>query len=317
MPSPEPNPTPTKTIVKGVFTRDGIPAAANPVRVATVKVRWADLEPAPGARTLEPILDALAAAEARGLDGVRLRPMFGADAPAWAKQLGAGPIPYAEPQGRTQTSIPDIWAPAYQAAVESELDFLCDGVDHDPRLRLIFATGAMTYYGEPFIRGTSDARNRAAFLAAGYTKAKDAAAQKWQLDAMGRWRTTPIGLSYNAWQFVDADGSAGSSISYMAEVMDHQLALFGERTVLQNNSIRASYISSPPPIYAEFVERLSAPGQTQFQVAGATRVGDAGAVMDWAIDHLEATGVELVNGYGSFHTDAELRDYDARLKANR
>ena len=106
---------------------------------------------------------------------------------------------------------------------------------------------------------------------------------------------------------INPDGSAGISVAYTArgDGLPHPSRWFGDRTVLQNNSIRSSYIADPPPIYAEFLTRLDEPGTTQYQVAGATRIGDADATMNWAIDHLKASGVELVNGYTTFHTDAE------------
>ena len=305
-----------KPIASGVFSRDNIPTTASPIHVITKKIHWDTLEPTRDAVTLWPIESVLATAASRGFDGVRLRFSFGVDAPAWAKQIGDGPIDYLETQSNTMTTIPDIWDPAYQAEVQELMAAVAARYDDDPRVLLVFASGAQTYYSEPFIRGISSLQNRKNLLAAGYTKALDLAAQKWQLDIMRIFHRTPIGLAYNPWQYINPDGSAGASIAYMAEVMDYQLSLFGDRTVLQNNSLRSSYISDPPPMYDEFLARLGAPGTTQYQVAGATRIGDADATMKWAINYLKASGVELVNGYQDIYTDAQLVDYDTALKAN-
>jgi hypothetical protein len=305
-----------KSIAGGVFTRDGVPVSAVPVRIATKKIYWNTLEATRDAVTLAPIESVLDTAESRGFDGVRLRFSFGADAPTWAKAIGDGPIDYVEPQGGTMTTIPDVWDPAYQAEVAELMAAVAARYDADPRVLLVFASGAQTYYSEPFIRGITEQRNRTNLLAAGYTKALDQAAQKWQLDIMRVFHETPVGLAYNPWQYVNPDGSGGGSVAFMAEVMDYHLSLFGDRTVLQNNSIRSSYISDPPPMYAEFLSRLDAPGTTQYQVAGALRIGDADATMRWAIDYLQASGVELVNGYPEYYTDAELTTYDSALMAN-
>jgi hypothetical protein len=312
--SPSPSPI-SKSLAKGIFTRSGIPPAGTPVRVATVPVSWSVLEANRDQMTLDPIESALDTAQSRDLDGVRLRVFAGRHAPAWAKDIGDGPIGYVEPQNGQTGAIPDVWDPAYQAEVAELFAAICGSYDADPRLRLLFASGAMTWYAEPFIRGIASPENRQALLAAGYTKEADAAAQRWQLDIMAPCTQTPIGLAYNPWQFVNADGTGGSSVAFMAEVMDHHIASFGERTVLQNNSIRSSFIGSPPPMYAEFRARLLAPGTTQYQTAAAVRIGDAAATMDWAIDYLQASGVELVDNYAAVHTDAELADYDRRLRA--
>jgi hypothetical protein len=306
----------TKPIARGVFTRDNIPAAGSPIRIITKKVYWDTLEATRDVVTLAPIESLLDTAQSRGFDGVRLRFSFGADAPRWAKEIGDGPIDYLEAQSDISTTIPDIWDPAYQAEVEELMVAVAAEYDADPRVLLVFASGAQTYYSEPFVRGISAQQNRTNLLAAGYTKALDRAAQTWQLDIMRVFHRTPVGLAYNPWQFINPDGSAGVSVAYMAEVMDYHLSLFGDRTVLQNNSIRSSYISNPPPMYAEFLARLDEPGSTQYQAAGATRIGDADATVKWAIDYLNASGVELVNGYQDFHSDVELTNYDTALKTN-
>jgi hypothetical protein len=306
----------TKPITRGVFTRDSMPSAGTPVHAATDKIYWNQLEATRDVITLGPIENALDTAESRGLTGVRLRIMPGAFAPDWAKALGTGPIPYVEPQSDIPATVPCVWCAEYRAEVQELFNAIAARYDSDARVLAVFATGGATYYGEPFIRGFSEPANRQAFLAAGYTQALDKAVQKWQLDIMQVFQQTPVGLAYNPWQFIRDDGGFGSSVPYAAEVMDHHLALFGERTILQNNSIRSSYISDPPALYDEFLARLSAPGTTQYQAAGASHIGDADLTMNWAIDYLKASGVELVNGYTDFHTEAELTDYDTALKVN-
>jgi hypothetical protein len=307
----------TKPIARGVFTRENMPAAGTPVQVATVNVSWSELEATRDVITLAPIESILDTAESRGLAGVRLRVMLGWFAPAWAKAIGDGPVPYTHCHGGvTQGTIPDLWDPNFQDEARELFAAIAARYDADPRLRLIFASGGMTRYAEPLIRGIACPENRTALLAAGYTRAGDMALQHAQLDWMRPFQRTPIGLAYFVLQYINPDGSVGTSIPDMETIMDYHIASFGDRTVLQNNSIRSSYIDAPPPFYASFRERVPGPGTTQYQTAATTRIGDADATMNWAIDYLKASGVELVGGYPDLSTDAELTYYDTALKAN-
>jgi Bacterial Ig domain/Bacterial Ig-like domain (group 3) len=307
----------TKPIAPGVFTRGTMPSAGTAVAVATVNVNWSALEATRDVYTLGPIESQLDTAEARGLAGVRLRVMLGRYSPDWAKAIGDGPVTYTHVHGEVVTgTVPDLWDPNWQAEAGELFAEIAAEYDADPRLRLIFATGGMTWYGEPLLRAVAYEPNRANFLAAGYTRAADEALQRAQLDWLKVFELTPVGLAYNPYQFIRADGTAGNELTFVASLMNYHLANFGARTVLQNNSIRSSYIGAVPPLYQLFLDRVSAPGTTSYQTAAAVRIGDADATMHWAIDYLKASGVELVDGYPNFHTDAELTEYDTALKAN-
>jgi hypothetical protein len=298
-------------IVEGIFTRQSIPAAGTAVRTATVNVNWSVLEATRDVITLGPIESALDTAESRGLDGVRLRVMVGRLSPQWAKELGDGPIPFQVTESGVTSygTIPDIWEWDYRTEVRELFAAIAAQYDSDPRLRLVFATGMMTWYAESFIRSFAEAPNRTAVLAAGYTKELDADLQKWQLDWMLPFVQTPVGLAYNPWQWMNPDGTWGSSIPFMEEVMDYHTFQFGARTVLQNNSIRSSYIGAVPAMYTSFLER---PGVVhQFQTAAANRVGDEEATIRWAHDYLGANGVENAGNL----TNAQYAELDALLKS--
>jgi len=314
-PTPSPSPVLTKSIPTGLSTSGfSWPFYTTEYDVATLNVYWDQIEPTQGQKTIEPVMSTLDAAQEAGVLSVRIRPFLGARAPTWAKALGDGPIDYIHPASGSAELVPDIWSPEYQAAVESLVSFLAEHLDADPRVRLVFATGGMLQFGEPFIRGTAAPENRAAFLAAGYTKAADAAVQKWQLDAMGVFQFTPIGLAYNPWQFVNADGTAGSSVAYMAEVMDYHSALYAERAVLTNHSIRESFVFSTPSFYAEFRSRPDV--AHQFQTAARERIGDLRSTLDWGIDYLGASVIETYAGAWNELTPEEIQAYDERLAAN-
>jgi len=279
-------------VPKGVFSRKGV----NPRGISTIPVYWGDGD----FTALDAMIDAAP-------DVVRVRPFLGVHAPDWAKRLGNGPIPYTEPQGGDVVTIPDIWSADYQAAVGEWIVALAAHLDGNDKVGTVFASGAMTYYAEPLIRGTGNKDNRAAFLAAGYTMEADAQAQTWQLDIMQVFKRTNVGLAYNPWQYVMPTGWAGHSQQFMGEVMDHHLSLFGPHAVLQNNSIRSSFITSTPSFYDEF---LSRPGIHQFQCAAAVRVGDEEATIRWAIDSLGASGIE----HSGTLSNAQYAAFDAELK---
>jgi hypothetical protein len=79
--------------------------------------------------------------------------------------------------------------------------------------------------------------------------------------------------------------------------------------VLQNNSIRSSYITDTPPFYEAFLARPDTPHQ--FQCAGPTRVGDEAATIRWGIDELGASGIE----HSGTLTPAEYAAFDAEMTA--
>lgn len=310
----------TKSVVKGTFTRSEMPPAGSAVSYPTVQVFWSDCELTQGVRSRAPIETVLNTAVSRGYAGVRLRLMMGRYAPNWAKALGSGPVTYVEPQGGATATIPDLWDTAFQTAAANFWAWVAAEFDDDPRLLAVFTTGAMTYYGEPCIRGAQNATTRANLVAAGYTIADDLALQRRAIDWMSGFVKTPVGLSYNPMQEIDSPSAWHSSVSDMADLMDYHMAACGDRTILQNNSIRASYISSPPPMYAELISR-SATVNTQYQVAGAANIGSPidtafAETMDWACSYLGASGVELVNGYANYATDTQIRNWDACLRGN-
>lgn len=312
-------PSTAKDIVRGVFTRDGFAPVGGPVQIPTVKIYWNAIEQTQGSRSRAPIESVLATATSKGFPGVRLRPTLGAFAPNWAKAIGSGPIGYTEPQGGTTVTIPDLWDPAYQAAVANFFAWMASEFDDDDRVLAVFTTGAMTYYGEPLLRGISSSANRSAFLAAGYTQALDIALQHDALAWMTAFTRTPIGLSYNPMDLITISGGRQVSVAETIDLMDDHRATFGTgRTILQNNSIR----SCPGWPYSEMQTMLtemvtqSTTYETQYQVAGSTHICDFIATMEYAIDTLNATGVELVNGYQNVSTTAQIEDWDTRLQAN-
>ena len=299
-----------KPIARGIFTRASLPTTNYPVRLGVQQIFWDDLEPTQGNYDGTTIDAALAKVTNRDLDGLRMRVFLGRYAPTYAMNLGNGPLPYIEPQGGASAYIPDLWNSQYQARAEALFRWIAANYDSDSRLVAVFASGGMTYYAEPFIKGINNAENRTTFLAAGYTQAKDKALMKAQFDWMSDFTTTPIGCAYNPWQYINSNGGSSSSNSFMGECMDYHIAAYGQQAFLQNNSIRSSYIADVPTFYAEFLSRPEV--QHQFQCAAAVRVGDEAATIQWGIDYLSATGIE----HSGTLTPSEYAAFDAALTAN-
>lgn len=297
-------------VVRGLFS-----ASANytdPIIAATtVQAQWDDLQPSSGGAIVQP--NAIDQRLADSSLPVRVRLYLGRYAPSWAKNIGGTPIDYTDPYDGQTATVGRWWHPDYIAAAQDFYDKLAAIYDGNADIVCVFAAAAMTVYAEPCIRGINSATTRQNLLDAGYTKAADQDAEMAQIDMMTTWTQTPIGLAYNPWQYVNANGSSGSDPSFTADMMDHHRDLFGAYAILQNNSIRESYISSPPGWYSIFTARG---GPKQFQTAAATRVGDVYRTCDWAIDYLGASGIELHSPPDSVMSDAHQTEISERLQAN-
>lgn len=314
--SPSPSPTLVKAVPKGLSTSGfSSPFYTPRYPVATLNLYWDQVEPTRDVMNPAPLRNALDAAQAAGVFQIRIRPYFGSRAPTWMKALGQGPVSYVHPPSGEHLLVPDLWGnPAYEAEIAEALTWLSDQIDADPRVRLVFATGGMLAFGEPMQRGIAEPANCEAFGAAGYSMAEDQRIQFWQIDAMGVFRFTHIGLAYNPWQHFLPDCTKGSSLAVTAQIMDHHTATFPLRAVLTNHSIRSNYIANPPPLYDLFLARPGFPHQ--FQTAAASRIGDLRATLDWGIDYLAASVIETYAGAWNELSFSEIQAFNERLEAN-
>jgi hypothetical protein len=235
--------------------------------------------------------------------------MLGAAAPAWAMNLGAGPLQFYEVVNDATDPIPDLWDPTYQSYAQKFVQALAAHISGDHRVRLVFASAAMARYAEPLVRGVRS--NCAELMRGGYTVAKDMALEKWQLDIMSSF-TQRIGMAYNPLLQCHPDGTAFQSQAAMGEIMDYQISLYGPNTVLQNNELGRldKQTGTIRPIwYDEFTKRKGR-AVIQFQCAAPARLTDEAASITWAHDTFGATGVE----WGPTLTDAQYASLDALLK---
>ena len=308
--SPPPSTPPPSDGPQGIFTRGGIAPAGAPISASSINIRWSDVQPVKdGPYDWSGLDAAIATSWARGFP-VRLRPMLGAEAPAWAMNLGSGPLQFYEVVNNTTDPIPDLWDPTYQAYAQKFIQALAAHISGDHRVRLVFASAAMAKYAEPLVRGVKS--NCAEFMRGGYTVAKDMALEKWQLDIMSGF-TQQIGMAYNPLLQCHLDGTAFQSQAAMGEIMDHQLSLYGPNTVLQNNELgRLDKQTGTirPAWYDEFTKRMGE-AVIQFQCAAPARLTDEAAAIKWAHDTFGATGVE----WAPTLTDAQYAALDTLLKS--
>lgn len=303
-----PAPTPV-ALLKGLMTRENASGLSASVEHWNPNIGWDDLQPTEGGAIDTSVIDDVIA------DGAsfRARIFNGHRAPQWLKDIvGTVSIVPAQTPTDPAKNVMRYWDPVvldYYDDFMQKLAAIYDGV-----FPLIFEALCMVIYAEPCLKQASNTSNRTNLVAAGYTNAADLAAFNGALDIMAsHWHETRVGVAYNGYQLINSAGTGiSTSFAQTKALMQRQRQLFGERAVIQNNSIRSSYISNPSQLYDDIVE-LGPP--TSFQTATSGRIGDAAATLQWALD-MGAHAVELPSGYSSLLTAQELADFDALLRAN-
>ena len=309
-----------KPLLTGLLSREGPPPAGTEavVRSYALRVHWKDLQPTAGSLVTTALDANLAAAAARGAR-VKLRVFAGVNSPDWAKQLGGPPVAMTDPFDGKIGSVPRFWTPEFGAAVYANLQtLLAARYDADPVVAEVVVSRCSAFYPEPFLRQTSNAENRAALLAAGYTMDADKACHRAQIDAHQVWAQTRSGLAFNPAQFVSATGAAVSDDAFTAEMMSYCRTRLGSRCVLENMSIRSPISSLDPnpaqPRYQRMYDAMAALGPPlAFQTAVEDRIGDCAATLDWAVT-MRAAHVELPRDPAAAGCTTEvLAAADARL----
>ncbi len=301
----DPAPTPM-ALLKGLMSREA-ESSNSAVEHYNPNITWADLQPLQGGPIDTSVIGDLVTAG----DSFRARIFIGPDAPTWLKDIvGTVPTFTAQDESIPAKDVLRYWDPLALPYYEDFMTKLA--AEYDGVIPLIFEAFCMSVYAEPCLKQVNNATNRTEWLAAGYTNALDLAAFHGALDIMASvWHETRVGIAYNGYQLLSSSGALTTSMAQTQSLMERHRELFGERAVLQNNSIRDSYISNPPAIYA-VMQELGAP--ISFQTATAGRVGDLPAVLQWAVD-MGAHAVELPV-FSGIITQTELDTYDALLRAN-
>jgi hypothetical protein len=304
-----------KRLASGLMTHGNTGDWPSIVDARVPTVEWRVLQPAPDRFRYAPIDDLIANARAAG-DTLRLRVMAGRFAPDWVKRR-FGTVEVRDPIDGISASVPRWWVADYMNVYRRFQAKLAARYDGNGTIRSVTVSGAMTVYAEPFIRGMSSPFTRTSLLAAGYSAKKDRRAIRESLDAQEPWQGTRQILAFNAWQFVRQDGTFGIDTRFPNRIMDRFRSMFGRRAILQNNSIRASWIQDGmPSVIAPIYRHMKAlGGPLSYQTARTARVGDLATVLAWCIRQ-GAHGVEIHRGASDQITTAQAKNFDTKLEAN-
>ena len=315
-------------LVKGNLTRNS-QSGATGVSGFNPEVKWKDLQQTEGGAISgsgKTLIDGLLAAGTK----FRLRLLTGAgravsepQCPSWLL-AGAGTWLAVNPQSGFSANCPKWWTTFYKDAyadLHTKLAALWDG-----DIKVVFSTGGMTIFAEPCIKGLSSSQNRTNLNNAGYTIALDKAANTSFANSMTAWGQTNVGYAYNPYQFLNTTNlTFYSDEAYSRSLMETYRSLLGARHIIQNNSIRSSYIDNPGGTrpytslaYSGLYTDIVAMGPpVSFQTATLDRVGDLNKTLLWAID-MAAHAAELPGGFetATTLTEAQRIARDADLKAN-
>ena len=275
-------------------------------------VEWRDIQPRRDRFRFGHIDEMISRARASG-DSLRLRIMAGRYSPGWVKRR-FGTVGVYDPIDAILADVPRWWVPRYMDAyrrLQSKLARRYDGI---AIVRSVTVSGAMTVWAEPFIRGTSSPVTRRNLLRAGYTPRKDRRALLASIAAQKPWTRTRQVLALNPWQYVRVDGTFGFQTRFTNRVMNRFRAAFGRRAILQNNSVRSSWLGNWPAGYDEMFAHMRTLGRPiSFQTAQTFRVGDLGAVLTWCLAQ-GAHGVELHRGASDQLSSTQAANFDSQLE---
>jgi hypothetical protein len=283
-------PSPVKHQLTGLIwiNRPAPPGSGLPSGGVALSVRWADIEPTPGADVEAAVAQAVAAIPGR--TPLKLRILAGIHAPDWVKQLAGGAVTLRDSQQGVTATVPRFWTSEVGDAYARLQERLARRFDDASRIREVAISRCTTFNAEPMIRQATARENADALLAAGYTVDADLRCQEEALRAHRPWRRTRAGLAVNPYQRVEPQGQTPPDTATPLRLMRRCRDVLGERCVLQNNSIRWPVLTGP---YATLYESMAAlGGPVAFQTAGPRRVGDWVRAIEWAVEQ-GATAVEV------------------------
>ena len=302
-----PTPVPSaglKSMIHGLVDRDGPPPSGylGAVTNFVVDAPWSELQPTAGGplaagNVIDQAItaaDSLNAAAGDGKVEIKIRLMAGVDAPAWAQQLGGGPVSLVNPEDGTTGTVGRFWTNAFGQAYDQLWSELAAAYDNVPVIHEITVARCMTFTDEPFLRDISDPANAQSLLAAGFSLTADEQCEQQEIQVGSDWHHTRIGVAFNPYQAVQTDGTATTDEAFTASMMEYCRAQLGPQCVLENNSIRTPPLSGA---YAEMyasMEELGPP--ITFQTATEEKIGNLQSTLEWAAT-LGADAVELPAQY--------------------
>jgi Beta-galactosidase len=305
-----------KPLAKGLMSQ-GVQQKLFPgiVNVWVPNIAWSDIEPQRGVFRFGSIRNLVQKARANG-DVLRLRIYAGRMAPAWTRQRFGSVTMYDPIDGRSG-AVPRWWVRGYRRAYAHLQAKLAKAFDGNPTIRAVTISEPMTIYAEPFIRGLQDSRTRHDLLASTYTKRKDQKAFIGAIRSHRVWKRTRQILTVNPWQYINQDGSFGFKVRFTNRMMNLCRHVFHNRCILQNNSMRSSWLTDHMPGgYHPMFRHMRKLGRPiSFQTANTSRVGKLTRVLNWCLT-FHAHGVELKAGAADALSTTQAKTYDAEFAAN-
>ncbi|MGA9114581.1 MAG: hypothetical protein WB802_12410 [Candidatus Dormiibacterota bacterium] len=293
-----------KAMIHGLVDRDGPPPSGylGAVTNFVVDAPWSELQPTSGGPLAAgnvidqaiAVADSLNSAAGGPRVELKIRLMAGVDAPAWAQQLGGGPVTLVNPEDGTTGTVGRFWTDAFAQAYDQLWSELATAYDNVPVVHEITVARCMTFTDEPFLRDTGDPANVQSLLAAGFSLSADEQCQQQEIQIGSDWHHTRIGVAFNPYQAVQADGSATTDEAFTASMMEYCRSQLGPQCVLENNSIRTPPLSGAYAQMYASMELLGPP--ITFQTATEEKIGNLQSTLEWAAT-IGADAVELPAQY--------------------
>ncbi len=278
------------------------------VNAAVVGVDWRSVETSQGVYN-DSVIDAqISSAQSKGLT-VRLRVIAGTMAPDYVKAIGGPPIPFADHQSRTDTTIGRFWTSGYQARWQALMTHLAARYDTNPVLREVNISGTGVISAETMLTMGNDAvsgstvTNNDNLLAAGATESARRAALMNDIAFMQRtWTHTHTTLFCSP--YVTLDPKPKSSLSTTEDIVaaayaaDPGATVFGH-TGASEQMLKGLTHTAVLDMYEFFITNgYPFMAQTQAYSGGAKNegVGDLSYVITWLAAH-GAFSTELPSGW--------------------
>lgn len=273
-------------------------------------VSWAELQPAAGGPIAsnnaidKAITDVTRwnAANPGHHEALKVRIVVGVHSPAWALNLGGQCFTVTDANSGASGCCPRFWTAAFSAAYyhfEAALVAKYDGVLVIGEIVMAKNT---TVYNESLIRQTQSHATVAALLAAGYSSAIDRQEQVQDLASLGTyWKHTHVGFAFNPYQNANP---ITQDETFTEQLIAGGRVALGAQLVLENNSIRETYLSGRGNYQSMYAYMGRAGGLIAFQTSTIGRAGSLMAVLNGAIA-LGAGSVELPSGYQAVLSPAQ------------
>jgi hypothetical protein len=315
-----------KPQLTGVLNRQGVPPAAYRAaeggydiqgthdaqgRADVGDVTWAELQPTAGGPITtnnaidQAILDVRAwnAANPTHPEALKLRVEAGIHSPAWAVNLGGSCVTVTDPTSGTTGCSPRFWTAQFSAAYYHFEAQLAAKYDNVAEIREVDMAKNTTVYNESMIRQTQSPSTVAALLGAGYTTVVDELQQTQDIASLGAyWKHTLVGFAFNPYQTANPITQDEAFTQLLIASGRHAL---GAQLVLENNSLRQSYLTGRGAYQTMYAYMTSVGGPIGFQTATLLKVGSIQAVVNGAAA-MGGTSLELPTGYQSQCSPAQL-----------